>query len=192
MSQKIIQYFQQVLPMPDHVAAQLSQVFTYKELSKNDFLLKENQISNETYFLEEGYIRSYVFDTEGNEVTTAIYSPLNFADNFLSFFKRTPSKENFQALTPCKTWVMSYEIVQQYYHSVPEFREWGRLLLLNNYATLQERMLGMVQNTAEERYTKLIETSPDIFQNVSLKMLASYLGITDTSLSRIRKEFSKK
>ena len=192
MSQKIIQYFQQVLPMPDHIATQLSQVFTYKELSKNDFLLKENQINNETYFLEEGYIRSYVLDTEGNEVTTAIYSPLNFADNFLSFFKRTPSKENFQALTPCKTWVMSYEIVQQYYHSVPEFREWGRLLLLNNYATLQERMLGMVQNTAEERYTKLIETSPEIFQNVSLKMLASYLGITDTSLSRIRKEFSKK
>ena len=73
---------------------------------------------------------------------------------------------------------MSYEIVQQYYHSVPEFREWGRLLLLNNYATLQERMLGMVQNTAEERYTKLIETSPEIFQNVSLKMLASYLSVS--------------
>ena len=65
-------------------------------------------------------------------------------------------------------------------------------MLINSHAQLQDRVLGMIQNTAEERYAKLVQTQPAIFQNVPLKMIASYLGVTDTSLSRIRKEFAKK
>ncbi len=66
------------------------------------------------------------------------------------------------------------------------------MMLINNYSRLKDRMLGMIQHTAEQRYLKLIETHPEIFQHAPLKNIASYLGITDTSLSRIRKEISKK
>jgi hypothetical protein len=87
---------------------------------------------------------------------------------------------------------MSYEKVQQCFHNYPEFREFGRMMLVTNYSILHDRMLGMIKDTAENRYLKLMKHYPDIFQNVPLKIIASYLGITDTSLSRIRKELSSK
>lgn len=82
--------------------------------------------------------------------------------------------------------------MQQSFHAMPEFREFGRLKLVNSYSILKQRMLSALQETAEQRYTDLINSSPEIFQHVPLKFIASYLGIADTSLSRIRKEFIKK
>jgi len=74
---------------------------------------------------------------------------------------------------------------------MPQFREFGRTILINTYALLKQRTLSMIRKTAEERYVHLLETNPDIFQYAQLKNIASYLGVTDTSLSRIRREFSK-
>lgn len=189
---KLINYFQSVLPMSRDKAELLAEKFKYKEIKKNSLLLKENRISTETHFLEEGYIRSFVFDVQGQETTTAIYSAPCFANNFLSFFRKEPSRENLEAITDCKTWYLTYQEVQENFHSIPEFREWGRLILLNNYSILNNRMLEMIQDTAEQRYDKLIQIQPAIFQHVPLRVIASYLGIRDTSLSRIRREYSRK
>ena len=83
---------------------------------------------------------------------------------------------------------MNFETEEKYFHKLPEFREFGRLLVLHHFDLLQERMFEMIKESAENRYLKLLTKHPDIFQNVPLKIIASYLGITDTSLSRIRKE----
>jgi CRP-like cAMP-binding protein len=149
-------------------------------------------VCRESHFIEEGFLRAYVMDIDGNEVTTNFYGKNIFANDFLSFFKRIPSNENIQALADCTTWVIGYEDLQTCFHTIPEFREFGRMMLINNYSRLNDRMLGMIQLTADQRYLNLIETHPEIFQHAPLKNIASYLGITDTSLSRIRKEISKK
>lgn len=176
------------MPMPAEKAAHISAYFTLKYYSKNDFLLKEGNICTESHFIESGFLRAYVVDTDGNEVTTEFYGSNIFANDFLSFFKRIPSNENIQALADCTTWVITYDDLQVCFHTIPEFREFGRMMLINNYSRLKERMLGMIQLTAEQRYEKLIHSHAEIFQNAPLKYIASYLGITDTSLSRIRKE----
>lgn len=191
-NQALVHYIQQVMPMPMQKAALLAQKFTYKEITKGDFILQEGKISNRLYFLEQGCIRSYILDVNGSEVTTAIFMQNSTVNDLISFFKRLPSKENFQALSDCKTCFLTYEELQENFHNIPEFRELGRMMLINNYSRLKERMLAMVQLTAEQRYLNLIESQPDIFQHVPLKMLATYLGITDTSLSRIRKDLAKK
>jgi CRP-like cAMP-binding protein len=188
---KLLEQFQSHLPLSPQKAEILAEKFQYKEIAKNDFLLKEGKIPNETYFLLDGYIRSYTLDTEGAEVTTMLYGNSSFATDFVSFFKRQATKENLQALTDCRLWYLTYEEVQVNFHTIPEFREWGRSLLLSNYSVLKDRMLAMIQLTAEQRYLNLIASQPEIFQNVPLKMIASYLGITDTSLSRIRKDINK-
>jgi CRP-like cAMP-binding protein len=185
-------YYQSVLPMSLDTAKRLTEKSEFIEIAKNELLLKENTISDKTYFMDQGFIRSYTFDANGEEITTNIFSAPCVVNDYLSFFKQQPAKENFQTLTACKLWRMSYENVQTYFHTIPEFREYGRLLLVNNYSLLHERMIGMIKDTAETRYLKLMKIHPDIFQNVPLKIIASYLGITDTSLSRIRKELSKK
>lgn len=189
--ESLVYFIQKILPMPADKAEQISTYFTAKQYGKNNFLLKEGKICTESHFIESGFLRSYVVDIDGNEVTTDFYGSDIFANDFLSFFKRIPSNENIQVLADCTTWMINYEDLQTCFHTIPEFREFGRMMLINNYSRLKERMLGMIQFTAEQRYEKLVSSHTEIFQNASLKNIASYLGITDTSLSRIRKEISK-
>jgi len=185
-------YFQSVHPISDEKVFSLTEDFEYFSFPKHSFLIKENRIIRQTYFLESGYVRSFTFDKDKLDVTTNIYCAPCFVNDFSSFFKRLPAKQNFQTLINCEGWAMSLENVEKYFHNTIEFREFGRLLVLNHYDLLNERMLTMIKDSAESRYLKLLSDHPDIFQNVSLKIIASYLGITDTSLSRIRKEIIHK
>jgi CRP-like cAMP-binding protein len=193
MNRTLIQnYIQATIAMPVEKAKILADKFELVEVQKNELLITENKPSKDTYILESGIIRSYTFDTDGTDVTTNLYAPFCFVNDVMAFFKQTPASENFETLTPCTLWKMSYEDVQANFHGIPEFREFGRMMLITNYANLKSRMLGMIKDTAENRYLKLMTNQPEIFQNVPLKIIASYLGITDTSLSRIRKEIAIK
>ncbi|WP_431293338.1 hypothetical protein [Pedobacter sp. P26] len=78
------------------------------------------------------------------------------------------------------------------FHSVPEFREFARAMLVKEFVAYKQRTLSMINKSAEERYANLVATNNEVFRHAQLKHIASYLGITDTSLSRIRKEFVKK
>jgi CRP-like cAMP-binding protein len=172
----------------EEIAAQ----FTPMEIAKNDFLLREGRICNDYLFLEEGFMKAFTYDTEGNDVITAFYSKHGVVFEVASYFLRIPSKENIQALTNCKGYSITFDQLQVLFHSIPEFRELGRTVLVKGWIALKQRMLSMINETAEQRYEYLIKTKPEIFQHAPLKNIASYLGITDTSLSRIRKELSKK
>lgn len=173
-------------------AKEIADHFSEKEMTKGQSFLKEGQVSNEYLILEQGFMRAYSVDLDGNEVTTGFHSKLSPVFEVASFFNRTPSKENIQALTDCKGWMITYEQLNMLFHSIPEFRDFGRWILVKGFASLKTRMLSMITATAEERYISLLQSNPEIFQYAPLKQIASYLGITDTSLSRIRKEMMRK
>jgi len=156
----LIQLFQSVLPMSTGKAEQLAEKYKPKKIARNGYLLKEGAICNESHFIEEGIIRSYTYDLEGNEVTTAFYSKKMFTSDLLSYFKRIPSKEYIQALTDCETWCLTYEDMQTNFHTYPEFREFGRLNIINQYNMLKQRMMSMLQETAEQRYSNLVNSNP--------------------------------
>jgi len=188
----LIKFIQSILPMGDSRAEQIADKYVQKSIHKNDFILKEGHICNASHVIESGFLRGYIYDVDGNDVTISFYSKNTSAYDIFSFFKQVKSTENIQALTDCETWYMTYETMQESFHAIPEFREFGRLNLINNYGALKNRMLSMIQETAEQRYINLINSDPEILQVAPLKNIATYLGITDTSLSRIRKEFAKK
>jgi CRP-like cAMP-binding protein len=173
-------------------ALQITEQFNHKIIAKNQFKLTAGKISDEYLFLEKGYMRAFAHDTEGNEVTTNFYIPGQVIFEVSSFFNRTRSKENIQALTDCEGWFITYNQLNDLFHALPEFREFGRAMLVKGFAALKIRTLSMITETAEERYAHLLKSNPEIFQHAPLKNIASYLGITDTSLSRIRKELAKK
>ncbi len=190
--ERLEQFIKESIGIASEGARQVAVTFEFTEVKKHDIIIEENKIAAETFLLQEGYIRSFVLNREGEEITTNIYAPFCFVNDMLSFFKRSPSQEYFQAMSDCQLWKINYAELQKNFHGLPEFREFGRMMLVKNYASLKERMLGMIKNTAEERYLQLLHQHPHIFQQVPLKVIASYLGITDTSLSRIRKELTKK
>lgn len=170
----------------------ISESFSEMSLSKGVFFLIEGKISGTYLFLEDGYMRAFVHDTEGNEVTTGFFQPGQVVFEVSSFFNRQPSRENIKALTDCTGLYITYDELNGLFHSLEEFREFGRHILVKGYTAYKDRTLSLITHTAEERYAMLLKTNPEIFQHAALKHIASYLGITDTSLSRIRKDFSKK
>jgi CRP-like cAMP-binding protein len=190
--QTLINYLQKVLPMPTEMAEQIASTFHYKHIPKGTFLIEEGKICNTSYFIAEGCARMYTHDMDGNDITTMIFSNAMFANDFHSFFKRIPALESLVTMSDCETFYLSFEELQHNFHTIAEFREFGRMMLINGSFTLKQRMLSMIKQSGEQRYAKLMEDSPEIFQHIPLKNIATYLGVTDTSLSRIRRDFLKK
>jgi len=161
------------------------------EFAKNDYLIKEEATANFYYFLESGYARSYAIDLEGNDISTKFFSSTDIVIDWRSYFLKTKCRENIQAVTPCVAWKITFENFMKLF-SIEAFRDIGRTRLINNYFDLKNHSVSIIADPAKERYLNLIKQKPDIVQNVPLKQIATYLGITDTSLSRIRKEIAKK
>jgi len=180
------------LDAPSEVIAEISSHFQSRSIRKHELFLREGSVSNEYLFLEEGILRAFATDIDNNEITTAFYHGNNVVFEVASFFNHTPSKENLQAVVDCKGQVISFDQLNHLFHSIPEFREFGRGMLVKGFVALKERTLSLITETAEQRYAHLIESNKDLFQHVALKHIASYLGVTDTSLSRIRREYASK
>ena len=164
--------------------------FSEVSFAKNDYLLAEGKTAQHYWFIQQGYARSFVTDTEGKDISTHFYTTGDIMIDWTSFFLRTPTRENIQALTDCTCWQLDFETFQQLFHSIESFREAGRKRLVQSYFELKNHNISMIADQAKDRYQKLMKEKPQILQNVSLKQIATYLGITDTSLSRIRKEIS--
>jgi CRP-like cAMP-binding protein len=173
-------------------ASEIVQRFQPFNMAKNDMFLSEGKLCDTYLFLEQGCMRAFAHDVDGQDITTQFYQPLQLVFEVSSFFNRTRSKENIQALSDCAGWSLTYDELNRLFHELPAFREFGRHVLVKSLTGLKSRMLSMITETAEERYDKLLHENPDIFQFAALKHIASYLGITDSSLSRIRKDYSRK
>lgn len=159
------------------------------ELAKNDYLIKEGSVANYYYFMESGFARSYVIDLEGNDISTKFFSTTDIVIDWHSYFLKSNCRENIQAITPCVAWKISFENFMKLFN-IEAFREVGRSRLVNNYFELKTHSVSIIADPAKDRYLNLLKTKPDIVQNVPLKQIATYLGVTDTSLSRIRKEIT--
>jgi CRP-like cAMP-binding protein len=159
------------------------------DFAKNDFLIEEGTTANFYYFLESGFARSYAIDLEGNDITTKFFSATDIVIDWHSYFLKTKCREDIQAITPCVAWKISFENFMKLFN-IEAFREVGRTKLINNYFELKTHSVSIIADAAKDRYLNLIKQKPDIVQNVPLKQIATYLGITDTSLSRIRKEIA--
>ncbi len=157
------------------------------EFAKNDFLIQEDSTANYYYFIESGYVRSYVIDLDGNDISTKFFSSSDIVIDWHSYFLKTKCRENVQAITACVAWKITFENFMKLF-KIEAFREVGRTRLVNNYFELKNHSISIIADPAKERYLNLLKSKPDIVQNVPLKQIATYLGITDTSLSRIRKE----
>jgi len=161
------------------------------KFSKGDFLLKKGQVANAYFCIETGLVRSYVYDYNGNDITTGFIGKGELAIDVVSLFNRLPTVEYFQALTDVECEVIYFDKFQVLYHSIKGFNEWGRGWMSESLFQLKQRTIAMITDSASERYLRLQKRHPQILQQAPLKYIASYLGITDTSLSRIRKELVK-
>lgn len=158
---------------------------------KGELVLQEGRIADSYLIMASGTMRSYVHSFGGKDITTNFFSENEIVIEASSLFQRIPAQENIEALTDCTCLKIDFAIFQDLFHSIEGFREWGRAWMAQSLFEMKQRSISMITDSATDRYHKLLSDKPLVFRNVPLKHIASYLGITDSSLSRIRKETTK-
>ncbi|MEM9078500.1 MAG: Crp/Fnr family transcriptional regulator [Bacteroidota bacterium] len=158
-------------------------------VKKGILLLEEGQLCNHVYFLERGLLRFSMLKN-GEYVTKFFTEPPYAFTSQYSFSNRLPARENIEALENSDVWRISYEKSNE----LLRLESWNTFVrkLIQEVQFFTELILEEAQNeTAEKRYAKLLQNRPQLVQRVSLKHLASYLGVTPQSLSRIRSNIQK-
>jgi CRP/FNR family transcriptional regulator, anaerobic regulatory protein len=159
------------------------QEVTYK---RKEFILREGETCRYLYFINKGCIR-YFYNVDGEEKTGQFFFENGWYSDLESFLTGEPSWQNIQALEPTQLLLISRDNLYRLYEQVPVFERFGRLLIEQSFIGLRTKNKHLTSLSPEERYLKLIEERPKVIQRVSLKYIASYLGVQPESLSRIRK-----
>lgn len=155
------------------------------ELQKGDYLLKEGSVCRNLYFLEQGCLRGFYLLND-KEITHWFGFENDFVTSFHSFITRTASVENLQVLEDSILWSISYDSLYSLYDQFPEIERLGRVACENYYLCLEERYVNAQFKTAADRYKELMESNPNLLLRVPLGFIASFLGISQETLSRIR------
>ena len=159
--------------------------FEQQVFSKNDYLLTEGKICRHLYFLEKGAVRGY-YNLDRKEITYWFAFENDFVTSFHSFITQQPSVENIQFLEGSIVWCISKEKLATLFNDYHEIERLVRIAYEKYYIRLEERFVGAQFKTASERYENLLHQSPHILERVPLGYIASYLGISQETLSRIR------
>ncbi|MEI2696026.1 MAG: Crp/Fnr family transcriptional regulator [Saprospiraceae bacterium] len=154
-------------------------------MKKNKIILKQNQVCNYLYYINNGIVREYYLK-KGKEVTASFGFKNSIISSFASFLSRKPSFEALETLEKTELMRIHHDKLQNLYCKYPEINTLGRKITEFYYLTLEDRIFASQFCSAKERYFNLLKQEPDITQKVSLGYIASFLGITQETLSRIR------
>ena len=163
----------------------LSKVLEKVSLPKSSYLISDGKTCNHVYFLEKGCLRGY-YNLDGKEISHWFAFENNFVTSFYSFITRKPSVENIQLIENCTLWSITHDNLQMLYDKHADVERLGRIMNERYYVMLEERFVSNHFKEARERYENLVTHSPHILQRIPLGYIASYLGITQETLSRIR------
>lgn len=161
---------------------------TRVEFKKGDCFLMKGKQANEYHVIENGLARAFIHDFNGHEITTDFIGTHEILIEVSSLFLRIPAQENLEALSAGVAYKIDFNVFQEIYRQSTGFNEWGRAWMSHQLFSLKQRHINMISESASDRYLSLLVNKPQVIQHASLKHIASYLGITSTSLSRIRKE----
>ncbi|WP_226998867.1 Crp/Fnr family transcriptional regulator [Flavisolibacter tropicus] len=157
-------------------------------LSKNQFLVTEGKICRQLYFLQQGALRGS-YNLEGKTVTHWFAFEDDFVTSFHSFITQEPAVENIQLLEDSILWSISKDNLSRLMKQYHEIETFVRTAYEKYYIRLEERFVNAQFKTATERYQELLQQRPHIIERVPLGFIASYLGISQETLSRIRSRY---
>lgn len=160
--------------------------FAPKKIRKKQYFLQEGDVCKYTAFIEKGAMRSYHIDEKGNEHILQFALEGWWITDMYSFYTGEPASYNIDALEDSEILQISQQNYEEMMQRVPRMERYFRLLLQNRLIAMQRRLASNLSFTAEQKYIWMTQSYPDIFQRVPQHMIASYLGITKETLSRIR------
>jgi CRP-like cAMP-binding protein len=157
-----------------------------KTYRKKQLLIESGTIARHMYFLAEGFVRFFHYNKQGDEVTSDFYFAPGFITSYTSFITQKPSAVNIHTLSDVSVLEIDFDDLQRLYRTSHRIERFGRLLSERAFVESEKHLLSFLNDTPQERYLWLCREYPEYIKNIPLQYLASYLGITPETLSRIR------
>ncbi len=164
----------------------VSSLFVYRKYKKRQFILQEGEPTRHETFIARGLTRTYEIDEKGHEHVVQFGLEDWWVGDLYSFLSASPSKYNIDCLEDTEVFQISKNDLEQLYERVPKLERHFRILIQNAFISAIQRLSATLAQSAQERYEAFIKRYPQIEQRVPNHQIASYLGITPQSLSRIR------
>jgi len=181
-------YFRSFNIFSDHEIEDFLQLFETRKVYKNDFFVQEGDKCREIAFIISGIFRSYYISDNGKDITYCFRFPNQLMASYSSFVADCPSRENMQAITDADLLVLKKEAIDDLIKDDLNWTKFLKMIAEQEYLELEKRFFQLQRDSASQRYETLLGNQPDYVQKIPLQYLASYLGITQRHLSRIRKE----
>ena len=192
MYEAFLQKFNEKVPITLEDEAILKQSLLLKKLRKKQYLLQEGDICRHICIVEKGALRAYVLDESGNERITAFALEGWTIADLYSFVKQEPATLNIDAMEDASLVLISKEAHEELLRKMPKYEAYFRILVTEAYIALQKRTTNMISLPLEERYMALVDMYPSIIQRVPQHMIASYMGLSRETLSRVRAKISNR
>ncbi|MCB9074003.1 MAG: Crp/Fnr family transcriptional regulator [Chitinophagales bacterium] len=169
----------------------LMSISSFRSIKKGDVFIKAGTVSEELGFIIKGSFR-FFYEKEDVEKTAYFVFENQIMASFEGILEKAPSKTTIQALEDGEIFVIDYNKMRKMYHTSSKFENIGRLIGEYYILMLHNQLSSFLLDTPEERYLKLVENNADLLNKVPLQYIASYIGVTPVSLSRIRKRIISK
>ena len=185
---KLIYYIRKWVEISEEEEKIILASFEPIAIKKKKDLLAPGRVCRYIYFITQGCLRSYFIDAKGAEHIYQIRLDNNWISDLESFFSQRPSKYYIEALEDSHLLQISIDRLENLYEEVPRLERYFRILFQKAYINALERLNATMWESAVDRYNDMLKEHRDIFERVPLVYIASYLGITPESLSRIRRK----
>jgi CRP/FNR family transcriptional regulator, anaerobic regulatory protein len=185
-------YLAKVLSVPVEKVNACSLHYEVKKIQKNQFLLQYGEVCRYIYFVEKGLLKMYSIDKNGKEHIIQFAPESWLISDRSSLYFNEKSVYYIEAVEDSEVLLLHSDFINKLIGEFPNSLEKSDILVQKHIKSLQDRINSLLGETAEERYMKFIRMYPDLLLRVPQWMIASYLGITPESLSRVRKELARK
>ncbi len=188
----LLEHLNRTVTITEAEAEKMLHLAKVTKLKKKEHLFMEGQVAKYVGFVNKGCLRYYRLDEKGEEHIVYFAVEEWWIGDLSSFYSGQPSTFNLQALEPCEMFLYTKDTFEMLRRDIPAYDQYVKIRHAKATDARLEAMMSQRTDSAEARYTKLLQGFPDIFQRVPQHFIASYLGIKPQSLSRIRKQMAER
>ena len=188
---KFLAFLRQITPISKEEYEDAISLFTEQNLEKGAFFIKQDKVCKQIAFIISGTLRTYYLNDKGEEITSCFCTENCLTTSYKSFILQQASNLNLEAIEETQLLVIDYENLQKLYSKSAVWQNIGRAVAEREYIVMEQYASVLNNETAKEKYLRLLEEQPNVLQKAKITDIASYLGVTRRTLSRIRQEIIK-